>query len=92
MCSVAHGKITIDSDRATVNDLVENILRSQLGYGEEFSMSNEVGTFYDPDLEDNLPKKLVDLGVKDGGFITIVDEEEEEPRVNLELIVSVPEK
>ncbi|RJE23987.1 Ubiquitin-activating enzyme [Aspergillus sclerotialis] len=92
VCSVAQGKITIDSDRATVNDLVENILRSQLGYGEEFSMSNEVGTFYDPDLEDNLPKKLADLGVKDGSFITVVDEEEEEPRVNLELIVSVPEK
>lgn len=55
-------------------------------------MSNEVGTFYDPDLEDNLPKKLVDLGVKDGSFITVVDEEEEDPKVNLELVVSVPEK
>lgn len=64
----------------------------KLGYGEEVSLSNELGTFYDPDLEDNLPKKLVDLGVKDGSFITVVDEEDEEPRVNLELHAEVLEK
>lgn len=78
-----------------VNDLVEGVLRLQLGYGEEFSLSNDLGTFYDPDLGDNLPKKLADLGAKDGSFITVVDEEDDEdkaPRVNLELVVRVPEK
>lgn len=59
----------------------------QLGYGEEFSLSSDIGTIYDPDLEDNLPKKLSDLGVKNETFITVVDEEDEEPRVNLELVV-----
>lgn len=59
-----------------------------LGYGEEFSVSNELGTIFDPDLEDNLPKKLSELGVKKESFITVVDEEEEEPRVNLELVLS----
>lgn len=89
---MAQGKISVDAERATVNDLVEGILRLKLGYGEEVSLSNELGTFYDPDLEDNLPKKLADLGAKDGSFITVVDEEDEEPRVNLELLVKVPEK
>ena len=76
----------IDPDRATLNDLVQDVLRSQLGYGEEFSLSSPIGTIYDPDLEDNLPKKLSELGVKDETFVTIVDEEDE-PRVNVELVV-----
>jgi ubiquitin-like 1-activating enzyme E1 B len=92
VCSVANGRMSIDAERATVNDLVEGILRAQLGYGEEFSLSNELGTFYDPDLEDNLPKKLSDLGVNNESFITVVDEEEDQPRVNLELIVKTAEK
>lgn len=91
VCSVAMGRVAIDPRRATLNDLVEDVLRSQLGYGEEFSISNELGTIYDPDLEDNLPKKLLDLGVKDESFLTVVDEDDE-PRVNLELIVKAPEE
>lgn len=86
MCSVAQGRVTINPDRATLNDLVQDVLRLQLGYGEEFSLSSGIGTIYDPDLEDNLPKKLSDLGVKDETLVTVVDEEDE-PRVNVELIV-----
>ncbi|KAF4214408.1 hypothetical protein CNMCM8980_002535 [Aspergillus fumigatiaffinis] len=92
VCSVATARIKIDPERATVNDLVQDVLRLQLGYGEEFSLSNELGTIYDPDLEDNLPKKLSDLGIKNESFLTVVDEEDEQPRVNLELVVLVPEK
>lgn len=77
----------VDLERATLNDLVEGVLRSQLGYGEEISVSNEIGTIYDPDLDDNLPKKLSELGIKNDGFITIVDDDDDHPRVNLELIV-----
>ncbi|BDD62250.1 hypothetical protein MAP00_007226 [Monascus purpureus] len=87
VCSVAQGRITIDPDRATLYDLVQDVLRLQLGYGEEFSLSSEIGTIYDPDLEDNLPKKLSELGVKDETLVTVVDEEDEQPRVNLELLI-----
>lgn len=87
MCSSAQGKIYVNSEQATLNDLVERVLRLQLGYGEEFSVSNELGTIFDPDLEDNLSKKLVDLGVKKDTFVTVIDEEDEDPRVNLELSV-----
>ncbi|KAF9893283.1 E1 ubiquitin-activating protein uba2 [Aspergillus nanangensis] len=88
VCSVAQATITVDPERATVQNLVEDVLRSQLGYGEDFSLHNDLGTFYDPDLDDNLPKKLFDLGVEDMGFITVLDEDDE-PRVNLQLIVLV---
>lgn len=77
----------MDSERATLNDLVEGILRLRLGYGEEISVSNEIGTIYDPDLDDNLPKKLAELGIKNDSFITVVDDDDDHPRVNLELLV-----
>ncbi|KAG2416747.1 hypothetical protein HFD88_007963 [Aspergillus terreus] len=86
VCSVVHIRTKTDLEHATVKDLVET-LQSELGYGEEFSLSNDLGTFYDPDLEDNLPKKLGDLGVQNEGFITVVDEEDDEPRVNIQLLV-----
>ncbi|PYH96601.1 ubiquitin-like activating enzyme [Aspergillus ellipticus CBS 707.79] len=91
VCSVVHGRLKIDPKRATLNDLVEEVLRLQLGYGEEFSLTNELGTIYDPDLEDNLPKKLVDLGVQNETFVTVIDEEDDQPRVNLELVVLAPQ-
>ncbi|KAL4882608.1 hypothetical protein BJY04DRAFT_186499 [Aspergillus karnatakaensis] len=87
VCSVAQAKIEIDLTRATLNNLVENILRQQLEYGEEFSISTDQGAIYDPDLEDNLPKKLSDLGVTTSTFLTVIDEEDEQPRVNLQLVV-----
>ncbi|KAE8377022.1 hypothetical protein BDV26DRAFT_264508 [Aspergillus bertholletiae] len=87
VCSVAQARVRIDPERATINDLVQDILRLQLGYGEELSISNELGTIYDPDLEDNLTKKLSELGVSNESLITIIDEEDEQPRVNLELVV-----
>lgn len=49
--------------RATLNDIVEDLLKLQLGYGEEFVVSNEVGILYDIDETDNLEKKLSELGM-----------------------------
>ncbi|KAL4943769.1 hypothetical protein BDV06DRAFT_210792 [Aspergillus oleicola] len=92
VCSAIYVKIRIDLTRATLNDLVENVLREQLEYGEEFSINTEQGTIYDPDLEDNLPKKLSDLGVTASSFLTIIDDEDEQPRVNLQLIAVPSEK
>ena len=77
----------MDPGRATLNNLVEDILRLQLGYGDEFSVNNEVGTLYDPELDDNLPKKFSELGVKSDSFLTVVDDDDE-PRINLSLAVT----
>ncbi|KAL8644855.1 MAG: hypothetical protein Q9226_007562 [Calogaya cf. arnoldii] len=88
VCGVMLSRLVVDPLRATLNDLVQDILRSDLGYGDEFSISNEVGTLYDPDLEDNLSKKFSELGVDADSFLTIIDDDEENPRVNLSLLVS----
>lgn len=78
----------MDTHRATLNDLVYDVLKLQLGYGDEFSVTNEVGTLYDLELDDNLPKKFTDLGIKSDSFLTVIDDDDDNPRVNLTLAVS----
>ncbi|KAL8908726.1 MAG: hypothetical protein Q9171_005339 [Xanthocarpia ochracea] len=88
VCGVMQSRLIVDPSRATLDDLVQDILKSDLGYGDEFSINNEVGTLYDPDLEDNLSKKFNELGVNADSFLTIIDDDEENPRVNLSLSIS----
>ena len=49
--------------RATLSDLVEDFLRLQLGYGEEFVVQNQIGVLYDVDETENLNMKLSELGM-----------------------------
>lgn len=86
-CSPAQTRLLVDLSRATLNDLVEDFLRLELGYGEEFVVSNEVGILYDVDETDNLEKKLGELGITSESFLTVTDEDEKNPRVNL--VISV---
>ena len=88
VCGVTQSRLIVDTARATLNDLVEDVLKLQLGYGKEFTVNNEVGTLYDPELDDNLAKKFTDLGIKADSFLTIVDDDEDNPRVNLSLSIS----
>lgn len=78
----------VDPSRATLGDLVEGVLRMELGYGDDLTVNNEVGTVYDQDLDDNLGKKFDELGIKDESFLTIIDDSEKQPRINLQLSVS----
>lgn len=78
----------VDISRATLNHLVKDILKLQLGYGDEFSINSEAGMLYDAELDDNLPKRFIDLGLKNGNFLTVIDDDEENPRVNLHLSIS----
>lgn len=84
-----HAQVIVDPEQVTLNDIVEGVLRSELGYGEELSILKESGIIYDPDLEDNLPKKLSELGITKDSWITVVDEDDQDqdPRVNLELFI-----
>jgi len=73
--------------RATLGDLVEDYLRLQLGYGEEIVVNHGDNLLYDVDETENLEKKLSELGIKDDSFLTVIDDDEENPRVNLVLNV-----
>ncbi|KAG6098760.1 hypothetical protein E4U31_004636 [Claviceps sp. LM219 group G6] len=84
VCGVVNVSVTVDLSRATLNDVVEDIVKEYLGFGDrEFVLSNAVGIMYDYDETENLPKKLSSLGIKGGSFLTVVDEDDEEPFVNV---------
>lgn len=84
VCSVFQTRALVDLSRATLNDFVEDFAKLSLGFGEkEFSVRNEVGILYDPDETDNLDKKLSELGIAADSFLTISDEDEDEPYVNV---------
>lgn len=85
VCSAAQAKLRVDLSRATVQDLTD-ALKHELGYGDEISIATDDGILYDPDLDDNLPKKLADLSIEVGTFLTITDESDA-PRVDLRLAV-----
>lgn len=91
VCSVAQSTIVVDPKRATLNDLVEGLLRLQLGYGEEFSINSEAGLLYDPEEDTNLPKTFTELGLKNDSSITIIDDADDGARVNLVLHISEQE-
>ena len=88
VCSMIQSKVVVDTARATLSNLVKDVLQGQLGYGDEFSISNDIGVLYDPELDDNLPKKFDDLGIHVDSFLTVIDEEDENPRINLSLSIS----
>ncbi|KAI5864413.1 SUMO-activating enzyme subunit uba-2 [Durotheca rogersii] len=88
VCGSYNTSIYVDLSRATLNDLVEDFVRLQLGYGDkEFAVNSDAGLLYDPDETDNLDKPLSELGVKQNGFVTIVDEADEDTFINVVLNV-----
>ncbi|KAH6645921.1 ThiF family protein [Truncatella angustata] len=90
VCSSFYTGIYVDLSRATLNDVVEDFAKVQLGYNDkEFSITSESGLLYDPDETDSLSKKLTDIGIclKSGSFLTIVDEADEDVFVNVVLSI-----
>ena len=53
----------VDLSRATLEDLVKDFLRLELGYGEEIVVNHGADLLYDVEETDNLPKKLDELGI-----------------------------
>lgn len=88
VCSVAQTTVHVDTQRATLKDLVDGLLKLELGYGGEFSVNSDAGLLYDPDEDENLSRTFSDLGLKDDTFLTIVDEDDTTPKVNLVLSIA----
>lgn len=87
VCGIVRAELRVAPD-TTLETVVED-LRGRLGYGEEFSLLGEGGRLlYDVDFEDLLGRSCVEVGVVEGRTVTVVDEDDETNRVNLELLVS----
>ncbi|KAF4554716.1 Ubiquitin-activating enzyme E1-like protein 2 [Elsinoe fawcettii] len=90
VCGTARATLSIDPSRATLRDLVEGVLKSKLGYND-MSVNTDAGVVFDPDLDDNLPKKLSELSIGKDTFVTVIDEDDDTQRVNLVLAIAETE-
>ena len=88
VCSAAMVRLHIDMTRATLQMVVDDILKTKLAYGDDISILTEKGLIYDADFDDNLQKMLGDLGITETTVITVQDDgDDESPRVALQLFV-----
>jgi ubiquitin-like 1-activating enzyme E1 B len=89
-CGVAYATLVVDTKRAKLSDLVEDVLKGQLGYGEDFSVKRDADLLYDVDEDVHLEKSFAELDLKADTFITVFDEADEGAKVDV--IFSVIEK
>ena len=88
VCSPVYARVRIPKGSVpTLQDLVDEV-KEKLNY-EDFQVGTSIGVVYEPDLDDNLPRPLTELGVtlNSNSFITITDDSDE-PRVDLLLSTS----
>ena len=86
VCSKVSSRIEIDRNRATLSNLIEDVLKLKFGYSEDLAIRNEDTLLYDADFDDNLAKTFNDLDIQPDNFLTIVDEDDN-PRVDLSLVI-----
>jgi ubiquitin-like 1-activating enzyme E1 B len=89
-CGVAYATLVVDPKRAKLSDLVDDILKTQLGYGEDFSIKRDADLLYDIDEDIHLDKTFEELDLKADTFITVFDEADTDAKVDV--IFSVTEK
>lgn len=80
VCNDMYVDIQCDSERTTISDVVTGLLGEGDGNGtgsRDVSVYEDKRLLYDPDFNDNEDRTLVSLGVTQGKFLTIVDEDGE---------------
>jgi ubiquitin-like 1-activating enzyme E1 B len=87
VCSKVSVRVEVDRNKATLGNLVDDILRTKLGYGEELAVQHGDNLLYDPDFDESLSKTFVDLNIEADDLLTIVDQEDDNPRVDLALSI-----
>lgn len=78
--------VEIYPELATLEHLVHDVLRTELGYGRNISLAIGDRLIYDQDFDDDLPEKLFDIGIKNGSFITVKDDNEP-ARIDLDVVI-----
>lgn len=86
-CSVTHITLTVDTARAKLSDLVDDVLKVQLGYGEEFSVTKDGDLLYDPDEDAHLEKTFAELGLTTDSSVVIIDDADDDKKVNVEFSI-----
>jgi ubiquitin-like 1-activating enzyme E1 B len=90
-CSVTHITLTVDTARAKLSDLVDDVLKEQLGYGEEFSITKDGDLLYDADEDAHLEKTFAELGLETESSVTVIDDADDDRKVNVQLSIVAKE-
>ncbi|KAG5519230.1 hypothetical protein PMAC_002318 [Pneumocystis sp. 'macacae'] len=88
VCGVIRSIFSVNIHLATLKNLVVDVLQKGLGYGKEVSIISD-RLLYDIEFEDNLDKLLKDIGIQNGTFLTIIDEEDNEEKPNRKNLILV---
>lgn len=85
VCNQASATVKTDPARATLKDLVHTVLQEKLGYADDVTVRHESTVLYDPEFDDNLGKTFAELSLRAENLLTVVDEKQKNPRVDLSL-------
>ncbi|KAF3932290.1 hypothetical protein ABW19_dt0205315 [Dactylella cylindrospora] len=92
VCGVARLDFECDIEATKLRDLVENVLQGVFKYGPSLSVLHEK-LIYDEDYDDNLDSSLATLGIKDGSFLTVTDESDDDGQASrINLVVQIKNK
>lgn len=88
ICGVERLTCNVELSKATLQDIVD-WLKTKLGYDGDFSIVT-TELIYDPDFDDNLEKQLSALNVRNGSFITVHDEgDEEDGALKVDVVIQI---
>lgn len=87
-CSFVQIRVEVNPDLATFEHLV-TLLRKDLGYDQLSLTFDQViyANSEEPDLDDNLGKKLSHFKISNESVLTVGDESETDTRVDLEVLI-----
>ncbi|KAJ6258967.1 Ubiquitin-activating enzyme E1-li [Drechslerella dactyloides] len=91
VCGVARVDFECDTKTTTLEEFKGTVLQSVFKYGESISLIHEK-LIYDEDYDDNLESSFAQLGIKDGSFLTVIDESDDDNDRRVNFIFQIKEK
>ncbi|KAK6335402.1 E1 ubiquitin-activating protein uba2 [Orbilia brochopaga] len=91
VCGVARLDFECDTKATTLEEFKEKVLQGVFGYSESISLIHEK-LIYDEDYDDNLASSFAQLGIKDGSFLTVIDESDDDADRRVNFIFQIKER
>ncbi|KAK6356563.1 E1 ubiquitin-activating protein uba2 [Orbilia javanica] len=88
VCGVARLTFECDTSKVQLRELINVVLKDVLEYGPSISIIHDK-LIYDEEYEDNLEASFETLGIKDGSFLTVMDESDDDKLRRVNLIVQI---
>ncbi|KAF3913009.1 hypothetical protein ABW21_db0201583 [Orbilia brochopaga] len=91
VCGVARVDFECDTTMITLEEFKQKVLHEVFEYGDSISLIHEK-LIYDEDYDDNLGSAFSELGIKDGSFLTVIDESDNDADRRVNFIFQIKER